>query len=219
MIHIKNLVLALGLPIRGLIAEVGVNSPSLCRVDDFIKEGHKVILVEPLHRHAQELRERYAAYDVQVIEKAIVDEPGPAFLVDRDQSSFILLQSTPNTPSLAKEDYYVFTSEAEDMTLVTKLTPAIANDGALTQENDFLEVEGITFDTIDPEDIDILLVDVEGAEYFVIKHLRSRPKIIVLETHDGNYINPYMSEIDHWMATNDYARVLCDESDTLWIKR
>src|SRR5262249_53222350 len=144
--------------------------------------------------------------------RAIADEPGPAFLVDRDQSSFILSQSAPNIPTPVNDDNFVFTSEAEDITLVTKLTPAIANDGALTQENVCLDVEGITFDMIDSGDIDILLVDVEGAEYFVIKHLRSRPKIIVLETHYGNYRNPYMSEIDHWMATNDYARILCDES-------
>jgi hypothetical protein len=64
-------------------------------------------------------------------------------------------------------------------------------------------VEGITLDSIDPADIDILLVHVEGAEYYVIKHLLSRPKIIVLETHYRNFVNPYMREIDHWMAGND----------------
>jgi hypothetical protein len=87
MIHIKHLVKALGLTIQGTIAEVGVNSPRCCRVDDFIKDGHKVLLVEPLARHAHELRAQYEAYSVTVIEKAIVDEPGPVFLVDRDQSS------------------------------------------------------------------------------------------------------------------------------------
>ncbi len=218
MIHIKNLVMALELPVQGTIAEVGVNSPRFCRVDEFIKDGQKVILVEPLARHAQELRAQYAAYNVTVIEKAIVDQPGPVTLIDRDQSSFILSPSTQTHPILAK-DTYAFASTGSGDALSTKITPAIANDGALTQQNHGLIVEGVTFDTIDPADIAVLLVDVEGAEYYVIKHLLSRPKIIVLETHYKKYRNPYMSEIDHWMTANGYAWILCDESDTLWIKR
>jgi hypothetical protein len=45
MIHIKPLVEALGLTVRGTIAEVGVNSPRCCRVDDFIKDGRGVIML------------------------------------------------------------------------------------------------------------------------------------------------------------------------------
>jgi FkbM family methyltransferase len=54
--------------------------------------------------------------------------------------------------------------------------------------------------------IDILLLDMEGAEYFVLKHLISRPKSIIIEMQSSNraYINPYYNEILKWLNENKY---------------
>ena len=67
-------------------------------------------------------------------------------------------------------------------------------------------------------DIDILCVDTEGAEWFVLKNLISRPKIITLETHGIRYTNPYLSEIMQWMKDNNYLPIGRDSSDTIFKK-
>lgn len=54
--------------------------------------------------------------------------------------------------------------------------------------------------------IDIMLLDMEGSEWFVLKHLKGRPKIIVIEmqNEDGTYKNPFFDLILEWMKTNNY---------------
>lgn len=76
-------------------------------------------------------------------------------------------------------------------------------------------------DTIAPYDngqIDILAVDTEGCEYYALEHLISRPKLICLETHGQQYINPMINEIGAWMNANGYGRAGQTESDTLFVR-
>jgi len=42
------------------------------------------------------------------------------------------------------------------------------------------------FSEIDDGTIDTLIVDIEGAEWFVIKHMKSKPLVVSLETHSLN---------------------------------
>jgi FkbM family methyltransferase len=60
--------------------------------------------------------------------------------------------------------------------------------------------------TFDKGNIDVLFIDIEGSEYFVLKHLISRPQSITIELdNEGNgYVNPYLKEILQWMKDNDY---------------
>ena len=44
--------------------------------------------------------------------------------------------------------------------------------------------------------IDLLSVDTEGCEWFVLQTLRSRPAVISIETHGGLYLNPHRDEIE-----------------------
>lgn len=71
----------------------------------------------------------------------------------------------------------------------------------------------------DKGNIDLLLLDMEGAEWFALKHLISRPKEIIVETQlDKSYKNPYLKEINQWMKTNGYRKVKHIVADTIWQK-
>lgn len=72
----------------------------------------------------------------------------------------------------------------------------------------------------DNGEIDILSVDVEGNEFFVLKHLISRPQQITVEIYNdlATYINPYLFEIEEWAKNNDYKRVRVANSDFVYRK-
>lgn len=71
----------------------------------------------------------------------------------------------------------------------------------------------------DKGNIDLLLLDMEGAEWFALKHLISRPKKIIVETElASKYKNPFLEEIQSWMKTNEYQQVDQIDADTVWGK-
>jgi FkbM family methyltransferase len=90
----------------------------------------------------------------------------------------------------------------------------------LHRENDCVKVNVFTFDRFDPGNINYLRIDVEGGEWFVLKHLKSRPETISIETHDSraSYINPYLWEIEQWMGYNGYEKIAVDEMDSIYKK-
>lgn len=59
-------------------------------------------------------------------------------------------------------------------------------------------------DFFDKGDINILNLYCEGAEFYCLKHLISRPEIIFLELQSENYVNPHKLEILMWMKNNHY---------------
>ena len=76
------------------------------------------------------------------------------------------------------------------------------------------EVDFVKFSEIDDGTIDILFADIEGAEYFLLKHMTSRPNIIILETVFQDKIN----EINQWMNINNYTQFTTEGEDTMFIK-
>lgn len=88
----------------------------------------------------------------------------------------------------------------------------------MVDDRDICIVEGKTFDSLDDETIDLLSVDVEGSEWFVLERLRSRPRVITLETHGARYRNPYLDEIESWFAVNGYALLYRTSSDSTYVK-
>ena len=79
-----------------------------------------------------------------------------------------------------------------------------------------------TIDKYDKGDIDLLLLDMEGMEWFVLEKLVSRPKLIVIETHIPTnvppYLNKYMNQILFWMWDNNYQLVKKDDTDSWFSK-
>ena len=96
--------------------------------------------------------------------------------------------------------------------------PSVVNDGHRTEDADTLVVPAERFDSIDDGTIELLSIDIEGSEWYVIKHMKSRPVVISVETHGKLYINPFMQEIDTWMQVHDYQVWYKDKSDTIYCK-
>jgi len=68
-------------------------------------------------------------------------------------------------------------------------SPALINDGYQISEEDQFMAKAITFDEIDEGQFDLVSVDIEGVEWYDIKHMKSRPAVISLKTHGKYYIN------------------------------
>jgi FkbM family methyltransferase len=174
------------------VAEVGVFLPESSNVYDWIVRGVRCTLVEPDPFSVDRIRAAFGTMShVALHAVAIHERSGPVQLTKRQASTFLSELST---------------------------SPAIANDGAEASGGERFTVEARTFDRIDDGTIDLLSVDVEGAEWYVIRHLVSRPAVISVETHGGVYRNPKRAEIAEWMRGNGYEALYRDRSDTVFVR-
>lgn len=175
------------------VAEVGVHRPESSNVYDYALAGVRCTLVEPDPDCVALIRQRFAGHpNVTLHPVAVFDRPGQIELFRRGPSTFVA--------DLA-------------------VSPALVNDRYRPTEQDKIIVEAKTFDAIDDGTIDLLSVDVEGSEWFVIKHLTSRPGVISVETHGASYRNPHLHEIEGWMEANGYWRLARTTSDSIYVKR
>jgi len=175
------------------VAEVGVYLPEASNIYDFIKAGTRCTLVEPEPSSIDKIRQSFATNkNVTLHTVAVYDTNGSLELVHREASTFVA--------NLAS-------------------SPAIINDGYMLDNSDRFTVEAVTFDKIDDGTIDLLSVDTEGSEWFVIKHMKSRPAVISLETHGAAYVNHYLNEILAWMHQNNYRTWYKDKTDSVFARR
>lgn len=186
---LHDAVTAAGLPVTHA-CEVGVYLPDTSNVLGWIEDGVRTTLVECDPEIVTRLRARWGDRPTVRIEPvAVADEPGTLTLYRTGASTF-----GSNVPS----------------------SPALVNDAYRPDARDAFTVPAVTFDTIDDGTIDVLSIDIEGGEWFVLKHLASRPQVISVETHGKHYANPFQAQIDAWMATNGYAAWYRDRSDTVY---
>lgn len=149
------------------------------------------ILVEPLAACAEKLRAAYP--DALVYECCVGSCLGQVPLFDRGQGSWIV--GLPSSPDMANNG--------------VKLDPRFVK-----------LVDCLTMDRLDPGNIDVLAIDTEGAEWWAIAYLVSRPKIIRVETHLAfhPYQNPFRSEIERWMAAEGYRKLCETVSDSVYVR-
>ncbi len=213
MNNISQICAALNLKPRTLI-EFGAAHPRTQRLGYFIERGHNVILVEANPRlyycltegfeegdfqtswpHIPPPPHRYSGFksypNVKVIHAAIAATPGKVKVYERNASSFV---GGINSP-------------------------AKINDGYLEDDKDAYEVEAVTIGQLDNGEIDVLLADVEGSEWFCLNGLKSRPKMIMLELFGWQYINPYIECIMDWMKQNGYTIIDRDDTDVLFVRQ
>lgn len=187
-IYLKSL--GLGLDVNHVV-EVGVYLPHTSNILDWIQKGVRTTLVEPSPPSIQAIESYFKDNTNITLHKvAIFETNGTISLYNRDASTFI---AEPGS------------------------SPAMINDNYTPDESDKIEVECRRFDEIDDGSIDILSVDIEGAEWYVIQNLVSRPAIVSVETHGKFYINPRMEDINHWMESNGYKPWFKDKSDTVYV--
>jgi FkbM family methyltransferase len=174
------------------VCEVGVYLPETSNILDFILEGIKTTLVEPDPKNVKAIREFFKNNkNISLFPYAVFDYNGVIELSQRESSTFV--SSLPSSP-------------------------ALVNDSYQKSESDNFEVECKTFDIIDDGSIDLLSVDTEGCEWYVLKNIKSRPNVISIETHGKSYINPFMNEISEWFQRNHYVIWYKDKSDSVYIQ-
>jgi len=198
MIDINLLAIQLGIPLR-TVCEVGVNAPDKCSLAGLYLLAERTILVEPLPWLANDLRRAFPR--ATVLECAVGEHSGEVTLFDRGEGSWI-----SQVPSGGAPDEHPKHSHMQRDSFDPQFKRA---------------VDCVTMDQIDDGQIDVLCVDVEGAEWFVIQRMLSRPKLIRLETHFivSGYQNPHLEKIGVWMAINGYALAVQDVSDSLYIRQ
>ena len=175
------------------VAEVGVYYPETSNVYDYVIQGVKATLVEPNPDSIQRIKKHFQTFkNVTLHEVAVFDNSKKVKLINRQASTFL---STLDA------------------------APAIINDQYQIDDSDSFEVDAVTFDTIDDGSIDLLSIDIEGSEWYVIKNLVSRPAIISIETHGALYRNPNMDKIRAWMDVNDYQIWYKDRSDSIFVRK
>ncbi len=175
------------------ICEVGVYKPQQSNILDFILDGIKATLVEADPECIKSILDYFKEKEnIIVIEAAVCDFDGEVELCKSEASTFL--------------------SEL-------KASPALINDNyVIKNENKFI-AKAVRFSKIDKGEFDLISMDVEGAEWFVLKNMISRPAILSIETHGKYYTNPFINEINNWMEANNYDVWFKDKSDTIFAKR
>jgi FkbM family methyltransferase len=174
------------------VAEVGVYLPETSNIGAFAKEGIKSTFVEPDPYSLKKAKEYFLGMNnVTIYPVAVFDKSGSVELVQQKASTYLKVLDS---------------------------SPAIINDEYTLDEEDTFTVDAVKFNEIDDGSIDLLSIDIEGGEWFVIKHMVSRPLVLSIETHGAMYINPYIDEIEKWMSENEYIIWYMDGSDTVYVK-
>lgn len=176
----------------GHVCEIGVYMPETSNVIDFIKAGVRASLVEADQETVAHIRSYFAGYNVTVHPVAVWDHDGVLKFSKAASSTFAM--ELPSSPALENDRYEI-------------------------SEDNMFEVPCKRFSEIDDGTIDLLSIDIEGAEWYAIKHLKSDVKVLSIETHGKYYTNPFIHEIRRWIEEHDYILWFEDSSDSVYIKR
>lgn len=173
------------------VAEVGVWHPNTSNIYPFIKKGVLTTLVEPDPESIKLIKEEFVSdKNVKLYELALCDFNGEVELCKRESSTFIT--NLPNSP-------------------------ALTNDDCNIEQTEKFIAKASLFGEIDDGTIDLISIDTEGSEWYVIKNMKSKPKVISIETHGGMYVNPYLKELLNWMDEHNYALWYKDKSDSVFV--
>ena len=174
------------------VCEVGVYVPETSNILEFIRAGVRATLVEADPEVAEKVQAAFGSFNVRIYPVAVWDTTGTLKLSKAASSTFAT--ELPNSPARANDRYHI----SEELTF---------------------EVPCVQFSEIDDGTIDLLSIDIEGGEWYVLKHLRSQPKVLSIETHGKYYTNPFMPEIAAWLQRHSYVLWYKDGSDSVYIKQ
>lgn len=174
-------------------AEVGVYHPETSNIYQYILANIPCTLVEPDPKSVQLINEYFPdRKNITLEQVAVCDYSGTIDLIQRGASTFA--SNLPRSPSMVNDEYAL-------------------------NDSDRFSVKAVTFDALDKGDIDLLSIDIEGGEWFVLKHMQSRPRIISVETHGAAYVNPFITDIRQWMKHNQYELWYKDKADSVYVHR
>lgn len=172
------------------VGEVGVHLPTDSNVYEWITAGVRATLVEADPLTVQQIHAHFGARPAMTVHAvAACDFHGEVELRRAGPSTFIRGLNSP----------------------------AVVNDGCDETVGDVFHAPARLFSEIDDGTLDLLSIDVEGAEWFVIKHLKSRPAVLSVETHGARYVNPHRADIEAWTRANGYVVWYLDRTDTVYV--
>ena len=177
------------------IIEIGVGTTDGVQSLEFLLNGAEGILFEPHPSFYKELEVDLSRYpNIQVLNKGIYKESGIQKFYDKWACTFI-------------GNMYEHSG-------------AKIQDNYTMDEKDSFFCAVDTIDNYDNGDIDLLCMDCESCEWFVLEKLKSRPTVIQIETHSvySNYHPFNIKEIENWFKTNDYEVIANNESDCVYVK-
>lgn len=181
------------------IFEIGVGEVYTCRTKKFWGSDIECHLFEPNPILYKELVDASKEYkNVHVYNIAITDKSG-------EEEIFLMNNCS-----------YINNIES----------PVLLNHGPnsdVIKNAQKIKIKTETIDRFDKGNIDILLIDTEGCEWFVLEKLISRPRQITIETNtvgqEGKLIyNKNLDKILFWMWQNDYQLALKDQNDSHFMK-
>lgn len=173
-------------------AEVGVLSFEVSAIKAFIQHGVQCDLYEAVPDFCRDIAVSIAPYkNATLHEVAVSDYDGEMELCMAGPSTFNAAQN---------------------------VSPAINHDGYDKSKAQVIRVKCVDFAGVDPGDYDLLTIDVEGGEYSVLSRMKSRPKVIALETQSRDYCNPRLGSITDWMLENGYSVWVWNNTDTIFFK-
>lgn len=175
------------------ICQVGASNSGEFEFMEFIDKGSKAILFEPHPEFYDELVEKWGDNpNINIFQLGIYNKIGKFRFYEKWAST--CLEECALIPGLLNE-------------------PIKIGDRYFYANCAFIS-------GFDDGTIDLLLIDSNGAEWYCLEKLISRPKIICIETHYvyNDYKNPFLSKIWGWMDINNYRPFAVNESDTVFIK-
>lgn len=182
------------------LVEVGCIGES--SLHNFLTPNVQLDIIEPIPKNIQVIEECYRDFpNVTVYPFAVWKTPCTLEMYDLERVSYV---KGVNAPAIGA--YSGATETGEPVTL--SYDP---------KDLDLVKVEAKTFDQFDNGEIDILDLDVEGAEWYVLEKMISRPKIVIVET-GANRDHPFISEIDNWASNNGYVEFNHHMANS-WFKR
>lgn len=174
------------------VAEVGVYLPETSNILGFIHDGCRADLIEPDPNCITLIQEKFKDFpNVTLHPFAVYDRRVTLELYRTNASTFVA--SLPSSPALINDQYK-------------------------PNKDDLFHAEARLMSDLDDGTIDLLSIDTEGCEWYVLQTLKSRPNVISLETHGKKYRNPYLLQIEQWMKDNKYKVWYKDKSDTVFLK-
>ncbi len=175
------------------VCEVGVYLPETSNVLPFIEAGIAAVLVEADPEINMRLRSFFSdKANVELVPYAVYHTNGTLEFCRAGSSTFV--------------------RELES-------SPALKNDRFDKSQAQIFSVEARRFDEIDKGDIDLLSIDTEGCEWYVLKFMTSRPRVISVETGVKRYVNPHLNAIREWMQANDYELWYREASDSVFVRK
>lgn len=169
-------------------AEIGMGPPSTAHAPAYLDRLRSVLFVDPYPPNVEAGREMFKGDPrIRIIEGAVVSSE----------------QVARGPVPMAAPD--LRPGRAGSVAHVEGIGSFVPNNPRWRDLVRF-EAQPLSPADVDEGDIDVLVLDAEGAEWPILRELVSRPKVLRIELHpdDARYPNPHHDKIMVWLKEHGY---------------